>query len=236
MATTAPAELWVAQLPRIGYRAGVALQERIRSRRQRGLIADVLLLLEHDPVYTRGRRAEPTDLPMGEEWYRLQGFEIEDCDRGGRVTYHGPGQLVGYPIMAIGDVHEHVRTIERALIGALAEEDVGAGTRAGLTGVWAGERKIGSIGLHVQRGVTTHGFSLNVDGDLQPWEWIVPCGIEGARMTSILAETGAASMACARKRVAHRFAGAFGRRQRIVTLDRVLGHPEPTRAAQPVPA
>ena len=113
---------------------------------------DVLLLLEHDPVYTRGRRTAAGDLPMGEDWYRAQGFEVEDTDRGGKVTYHGPGQLVGYPIMGITDVVAHVRMIEQAMVAALAEEGVEAGVREGLTGVWAGERKIGSIGLHVQRG------------------------------------------------------------------------------------
>jgi lipoyl(octanoyl) transferase len=215
-------ELWVANLPRTGYATGVALQERIRVGRQEGSVPDVLLLLEHDPVYTRGRRAAAGDLPMGEDWYRAQGIEVEDTDRGGKVTYHGPGQLVGYPIMGITDVVAHVRVMEQAMIAALAEEGVEAGVREGLTGVWAGERKIGSIGLHVQRGVTTHGFSVNVDGDLQPWEWVVPCGIEGARITSILRETGEASMSCFRKRAAYRFAVAFGLRQRIVSLDRVL--------------
>jgi lipoyl(octanoyl) transferase len=215
-------ELWVATLPRTDYATGVALQERIRAGRQHGRVPDVLLLLEHDPVFTRGRRTQAADLPMGEAWYRSQGFDLEDTDRGGRVTYHGPGQLVGYPIMGITDVVEHVRTIERAVIAALAEEGVGAGVREGLTGVWADDRKIGSIGLHVQRGVTTHGFSVNVDGDLQPWEWIVPCGIEGARMTSILKETGNASMSCFRKRASFQFATAFGLRQRLVSLDRIL--------------
>lgn len=220
----------MATLPSTGYSTGVALQRRIRAARQEGLLPDVLLLLEHDPVYTRGRRTQAADLPMGEDWYRSQGFEVEDTDRGGRVTYHGPGQLVGYPIMGITDVVAHVRTIEQAMVTALAEEGVEAGVREGLTGVWAGERKIGSIGLHVQRGITTHGFSVNVDGDLQPWEWIVPCGIEGARATSVLKETGTASMACFRKRIAYRFAEAFELRQRLVSLDRILqacGRPEP---------
>ena len=234
MAPDHPSELWVATLPSTGYATGVALQRRIRAARQEGLLPDVLLLLEHDPVYTRGRRTEAADLPMGEDWYRAQGFEVEDTDRGGRVTYHGPGQLVGYPIMGITDVVVHVRTIEQAMVAALAEEGVGAEVRQGLTGVWAGERKIGSIGLHVQRGITTHGFSVNVDGDLQPWEWIVPCGIEGARVTSIFKETGSASMACFRKRIAYRFAEAFELRQRLVSLDRILqacGRPEPAEVS-----
>ncbi|MBA2763610.1 MAG: lipoyl(octanoyl) transferase LipB [Thermoleophilaceae bacterium] len=215
-------ELWVAQLGVIEYATGVVLQERIRSARQAGDIPDVLLLLEHEPVYTRGRRSAAADLPMGEAWYRSQGIAVSETDRGGKVTYHGPGQLVGYPIMAIGDVHAYVRSIEAALITALAEEGITAGAREGLTGVWVQERKIGSVGLHVQRGITTHGFSVNVDGDLQPWEWIVPCGIENARMTSILRETKNRSMNCFRKRAAYRFAEAFGRRQRLVSLETIL--------------
>src|SRR3954464_2662778 len=119
-------ELWVAQLGRVPYREGVALQEQIRARRQAGEVPDSLLLLEHPPVYTKGRRTEAGDLPMGEDWYRLQGIEVEDSDRGGRVTYHGPGQLVGYPIMEVSDVPAYVHTMERAICDALAEEGVQA--------------------------------------------------------------------------------------------------------------
>jgi lipoate-protein ligase B len=163
---------------------------------------------------------------MGEDWYRMQGVEVEETDRGGQVTYHGPGQLVGYPIMLIGDVLAYVRTMERALIAALADEQVDAEIREGLTGVWAEDRKIGSIGVHVARGVTTHGFAINVDNDLQPFEWIVPCGIENVRMTSLYKETGRLDpMKCFRKRVAWRFADAYGLRQRLVSLERLLGAP-----------
>ena len=198
------------------------MQECLRDARQRDLIPDVLLLLEHPPVYTKGRRAEPADLPMGEQWYRSQGIEVEESDRGGRVTYHGPGQLVGYPIMRVREVPAYVRTMESAITTALADEGIGAEVRGGLTGVWAGEAKIGSIGVHVSRGVTTHGFAVNVDGDLQPFEWIVPCGIDGVRMTSMLKETGRTdAMACFRKRVAWRFAQAFGLRQRLVSAARL---------------
>src|SRR5207253_2363409 len=122
------------------------------------------------------------------------------------------------------DVLEYVRKLERAVIGAFAEEGVEAEIRPGLTGVWVGDRKIGSIGLHVSRGVTMHGFAVNVDCDLQPFEWIVPCGIEGVRMTSLYLATGrTGGMDCFRKRVAWRFAEAFGLRQRVVTLDRLTG-------------
>ena len=224
------AELWVANLGSLPYAEAVELQDRIRAARQAEAIPDALLLLEHDPVYTKGRRSERADLPMGEEWYRAQGIDVAETTRGGRVTYHGPGQLVGYPIVAVGDVVEYVRTIERAVIAALADEGVEASVRAGLTGIWVGERKIGSIGVHVSRGVTMHGFAVNVDCDLQPFEWIVPCGIDGVRMTSLLAETGrTAAMRCFRKRMAWRFAEAMGLRQRIVSVDRLLAR-EPVAA------
>jgi lipoyl(octanoyl) transferase len=219
-------ELWVATAGRVPYAEAVAMQDRIRSRRQAGEIPDALLLLEHPPIYTKGRRSEPGELPMGEDWYRAQGIEVAETSRGGRVTYHGPGQLVGYPIVAVSDVIEYVRTMERALIGALADEGVEAEVRDGLTGVWVGERKIGSIGVHVSRGVTMHGFAINVDNDLQPFEWIVPCGIQNVRMTSLYVETRRLDpMSCFRKRVAWRFAEAFGLRQRLVSVDRLAGVP-----------
>src|SRR3954470_19351759 len=226
----AEAELWVAHLGTLPYRRAVELQEQIRARRQAGEIPDSLLLLEHPPVYTKGRRTEPADLPMGEDWYRLQGIEVEESDRGGRVTFPGPGQLGGYPIMATRDVPMYIKTMEAALIEALAAEGIAAEMREGLTGVWVGERKIGSIGVHVSRGVTTHGFAINVDNDLQPFEWIVPCGIDGVRMTSVYVETRrTGEMRCFRKRIAWRFAEAFGLRQRIVSLERL-------RALHSVPA
>lgn len=185
--------LWICRLPVTPYGEALALQEAVRAGRLAGELPDVLLLLEHEPVYTRGRRSEPGELPFGETWYRERGIEIVATDRGGRLTYHGPGQLVGYPIMAIGDVVAYLRTMETAMIGALHEIGVaGAGVREGLTGVWVEDRKIGSIGVHVSRGITTHGFAINVNNDLEPFSWVVPCGLEGVRMTSVAAELGAA--------------------------------------------
>jgi lipoyl(octanoyl) transferase len=223
-------ELLVCELGLVDYREALALQERVRARRQAGEVGDVLLLLEHPPVYTRGRRTGPGELPMGEEWYRAQGIDVVDVDRGGRVTYHGPGQLVGYPIVRVDDVVAHVRGLERAILAALAESGVTARTRtdegADFTGVWVADRKIASIGVHVQRGVSTHGFAVNVQNDLQPFEWIVPCGLDNVRMTSLLKETGRTEvMGCFRKRVAYRMAEALGLRQRLVGLDRLVGEP-----------
>jgi lipoyl(octanoyl) transferase len=164
---------------------------------------------------------------MGEEWYRGQGIDIVETNRGGKVTYHGPGQLVGYPIVRIDDVVAYVRMLERALVAALAEEGVSARARPedgpDFTGVWVGERKIASIGVHVARGVTTHGFAVNVENDLRAFEWIVPCGLTGVQMTSVVEETGRLSgqMRCLRRQAAWKVAQALGRRQRLVTLQRL---------------
>ena len=210
------AEILVVRCGIVPYEEARQAQLRLQGARQREEIADVLLALEHPPVYTRGRRSTPEELPMGAEWYERQGIEVCDTDRGGRVTYHGPGQLVAYPIVSLrpygDDVHEYVRRLERVMIEALAEHGVVTGPIEGLTGVWTqtagrradngtrrpeigpstpAERKIGSIGVHVSRGVTTHGLAVNVDNDLQPFEWIVPCGIEGVAMTSLARELGA---------------------------------------------
>ena len=152
-------ELWVCNLGRLEYGDAVALQERIRARVQAGELPGVLLLLEHPPVYTRGRRSDAGELPMGEAWYRAQGIDVVQTDRGGKLTYHGPGQLVGYPIMRVGDVPAFVARMERAITDALAETGVQARGRSAdgreYTGVWAGDRKIASIGVHISRGVLT---------------------------------------------------------------------------------
>ena len=210
------AELWVARCGRVGYGPALEAQRALEAARSADEIPDTLLLLEHPPTLTRGRRSDPAELPMGAEWYGMQGIEVTETDRGGRVTYHGPGQLVAYPIVHLGaygdDVVAYVRRLERVIIEALGAHDVGAGVISGLTGVWTrggtepaegataesvagavaqGEiRKIASIGIHVKRGVTTHGLAVNVANDLQPFEWIVPCGIDGCRMTSVLREQG----------------------------------------------
>jgi lipoate-protein ligase B len=217
-------ELWVTQQPwRIPYPMGVEMQEEIRAQVQDGRAGDRLLLLEHEPVYTRGRRTKPEELPMGEDWYLAQGIDICDADRGGAVTYHGPGQLVGYPIMRIDSVREYVATMERAIIAALADAGVEAEVRDGLTGVWAPSGKIASIGVHVSRGVTTHGFAINVDNDLQPFEWVVPCGMAGVQMSSICKETGRdGHMDSFRETMASRFCEAFGREQRVAQFDRFV--------------
>ena len=222
-------DLPVCHLGNVEYRAATELQESLRERRRRDEIGDVLLLLEHAPVYTRGRRTQEGELPMGADWYATQGIDIVDTPRGGRATYHGPGQLVGYAIMRTVDVVEHVRAMERAITTALAEHGIEAHARVDdgpdFTGVWVGERKIASIGVHLSHGITAHGFAVNVDNDLQPFEWIVPCGLQ-AQMTSITRELRTAPhLPCFRKRMAHAFTREHGRRQRLVALPRLLRAP-----------
>jgi lipoyl(octanoyl) transferase len=199
----------VRQLGLVEYREALDLQRRLREQVQDGA-EEVLLLLEHPPVYTLGRRSQPSDLPMGEAWYRAQGIDIAQTDRGGKLTYHGPGQLVGYPIVRVRDVVGFVRTIEDAIIAALATEGIEARCRPteghDFTGVWVADRKIASIGIHVSRGVSMHGFAVNVDNDLQPFEWVVACGLPTVQMTSVTRETGRGDhMAAFRERMAEAF-------------------------------
>jgi lipoyl(octanoyl) transferase len=235
-------ELWVCHLGAVPYREALAVQEQVRARRQANELPDTLLLLEHPPVYTRGRRSADGELPFGEDFYRARGIDIIATDRGGRLTYHGPGQLVGYPIMRIDDVHRYLRTMEDAIVAALAESGVHARSRheegIDYTGVWVDERKIASIGVHVSRGITTHGFAVNVEVDLEPFSWVVACGLPDVTMTSLADElrggrpraaTGSGAgasaceplLACFRKRMAHSFTQAHGRRQHLVSPARL---------------
>jgi lipoyl(octanoyl) transferase len=238
-----PEELWVCHMGLVPYSDGLAIQETLRARRQAGEIPDTLLLLEHPPVYTRGRRSAEAELPFGEDFYRDKGIELLDTDRGGRITYHGPGQLVGYPIMAVTDVVAHLRTIEDAIVTALGDVGIVAHARPedgpDYTGVWVEDRKIASLGVHVSRGISTHGFAVNVVNDLEPFSWVVACGLPDVRMTSIAHELrgpdprhadydSAASapgealrMASFRERVAHSFCSAHSRRQRVVMHERL---------------
>jgi lipoyl(octanoyl) transferase len=227
---TARREIWVCHLGVVGYAEGVAMQEGLRARRQSGELPDVLLLLEHPPTYTVGRRAAAEELPFPREFYAQKGIEVHATDRGGRITYHGPGQLVGYPIMAVDDVIEHLRTMENAIAGALGEVGVEARGRVedgpDYTGVWVQERKIASLGVHVSRGVSTHGFAVNVENDLEPFSWVVACGLPDVQMTSLAAEGSGERLSCFRKRMAYAFCDAHGARQRLVTPAR-LGIDDP---------
>ena len=238
-------EVWTVRAGQVPYQRARAAQKRLESARQAGEVPDLLLLLEHPPVYTKGRRSTPDELPMGEDWYRMQGIEVTETDRGGRVTYHGPGQLVGYPIISLRalsnraasgvadeeaariDVVEYIRRMEQVIIAALADWHVEAELIDGLTGVWTpARRKVASIGIHVNRGITTHGFAINVNNDLQPFEWIVPCGIEACRVTSLTRELGAEQNLYAfATTVRDRFGDAYGRAPVEVEADQLPGRP-----------
>lgn len=189
-----PAELWMCRLGNVPYDEALALQAQVQTRRQTDELPDTLLMLEHPPVYTRGRRSLDGELTLGEDFYRARGIEIVPTNRGGRVTYHAPGQLVGYPIMRVTDIGAHLRTMEAAIVATLAPLGIKARSRCAegidYTGVWVEDRKIASIGVHVSQGVSTHGFAVNVTNDLEPFSWIVPCGLPGVTMTSVERELG----------------------------------------------
>ncbi len=234
-----PNDIWVCQLGTISYREALATQAEVAARRQAKELPDTLLLLEHPAVYTHGRRSQPGELTLGEDFYRARGIDIVPTDRGGRVTYHGPGQLVGYPIMGVTDVVAHLRTIENAIVDALAGEDIAARSRPqdgpDYTGVWVEDRKIASLGVHVSRGVSTHGFAINVDNNLEPFTWVVACGLPGVEMTSIAAELdGGASIERFRARMAASFCRVHHRSPRLVTAQELgidATHPAELAAA-----
>jgi lipoyl(octanoyl) transferase len=232
-------DVWVCHLGLLSYSDGIAIQETLRARRLAGEIPDTLLLLEHPPTYTRGRRARAEELRFPASFYEAKGIELHETDRGGRVTYHGPGQLVGYPIMAVTDVIAHLRSMEQAIVDALAAAGIEAHARPDdgpdYTGVWIEQRKVASLGVHISRGVSTHGFAVNVENDLEPFSWVVACGLPDVRMTSLARETEGAGerLTCFRKRIAHSFCKAHGRRQRIVSPRRLgidTARPAPARA------
>ena len=188
----------IVDLGRRGYAETLELQRRLCAERgspDHGL-EDILLLVEHEPVITLGRTTQPSSLPLTPEAITQRGVGVYEVERGGDVTWHGPGQLVGYPIVDLRrmreDLHWYLRSLEDALMDALESLGIPADRNPGYTGVWTAGRKIASIGVHVKRWVTLHGFALNVVNDLDGFELIVPCGIRQVVMTSVAAELGAA--------------------------------------------
>ena len=185
-------------LGRVGYEAGVELQHRVRQSilDADSDAADTLLLLEHPPTYTVGRNCDRGDVLAAPEWLEQRGIAVAECDRGGRATYHGPGQLVGYPVIDLRpdrrNVRAYVRDLQEVLVRTLAAFGVAAvgGEERERIGVWVGRRKIGSIGIHLRRWVTTHGFALNVCTDLDDFAGILSCGFDAGVMTSIEELTG----------------------------------------------
>jgi lipoyl(octanoyl) transferase len=211
--------LRIEDLGRRRYAEVLELQRDLRRRRIEGeLDEDVLLLVEHPPVITLGRGTRPSSLPIAPAELERRGVEVFEVERGGDVTFHGPGQLVGYPILDLRghrqDLHWYLRSLEDLLIQALGALDIEADRNPGRTGVWTAGRKIASIGIHVKQWVTLHGFALNVTTDLDPFDLIVPCGIRQVVMTSVAAELlradSEALMAEVRGRVVGAFCQVFG--------------------------
>lgn len=183
----------IRRLGLVPYEEAWALQKQLAEARRTGFIPDTLVLLEHPHTYTIGRSGTRDHVYLTDEELAQRGITCLDVDRGGDVTYHGPGQLVGYPIFDLGpqpDVGRYLRTLEGCLIDVLADFGIQAGRLEGYTGVWLGDRKIAAIGVKVSQGITTHGFALNVATDLTLFRHILPCGIPDKGVTSIKAELG----------------------------------------------
>jgi lipoyl(octanoyl) transferase len=208
-------ELWVVTAGRVPYTDALALQREVAAARIAGDIPqDVLLLVEHPPVVTLGRSAKAQNIVCSSAFLASRGVELHEVERGGDVTFHGPGQLVGYPIFDLKrhhkDLHWYLRKVEEALIDAVDDLGIRAERHAGLTGVWTSGRKIASIGVHARDWVTWHGFALNVTTDLSYFDLIVPCGIDGVVMTSLERELGTApEMAAVERAVAAAFGEVF---------------------------
>lgn len=218
-AERAPRELEVRWLGTVDYAEALALQSRRVAQRRTGAVPDLLLLLEHPHVITLGTSSNADHVLVDGEERRRLGIELHEVGRGGDVTYHGPGQLVGYPVLDLKpdrkDLHRYLRDVEEALIRGLADLGVAAGQEKGLTGIWTPAGKIAAIGVRVSTGwITSHGFALNVTTDLDYFRTIVPCGIPGRPVTSLARELGveAVDPVTVRARVAESFAEVFGRR------------------------
>ena len=210
--------LEVERLGRIGYREAMARMEAQAASRMRDEVPDTLLLLEHDPVLTLGRRADVTNILLSQDELQTRGVEVHETGRGGDVTYHGPGQIVGYPVISLAperkDVRRYVHDLEEVMIRTCADYGIEAGRVDGLIGTWVdGARKIGAIGVRLSKWVTSHGFAFNVASDLEAFSMIVPCGITDRGVTSIQRETGRApALNDAMDRVEHHFRAVFGGR------------------------
>jgi lipoyl(octanoyl) transferase len=200
----------VRELGRIAYGAALELQQQLVARRKQGLIPDQLLLLEHSHVITMGRNGHMENVLADDAILSRAGIDFYPTDRGGDVTYHGPGQLVGYPIVDLRDwkrdVGAYVRGVEQAIVETLADYGIEAARIPKLTGVWVGERKIAAIGVHISRWVTSHGFALNVATDLSYFHYIVPCGL-----TKPVTSMGELGVHASLEAVSERLAVHFGR-------------------------
>lgn len=211
-------------LGRVSYDEGLRLQEALVDARRSGLRPDTLLLLEHPPVVTLGRSTDPDHLLLEPAALRARGIDLYEAGRGGDATYHGPGQLVGYPILALSgkrrDAHRYLRDLEEAIIRTAGDFGVKAGRIPSLTGVWAGEHKIAAIGVRLSSGwITSHGFALNVGGELSGFRTIVPCGIRDRGVTSLERLTGRRpGLRAVAERAALRLAQVLGARLEPATV------------------
>jgi len=206
--------LFVLNLGREPYERAWELQHRLVKARQEGRLDDVLILLEHEPVITLGRLADASHILASADELRKAGIAVHRVERGGDVTYHGPGQLVGYPVLSLEKHHlgvsDYMHALEDVLIHTLCDFGVPAHRRAGIIGVWVGEAKIAALGARVERGVTYHGFALNVAPNLEHFALIVPCGLAGTRVTSMQRELGKpVEMQLVRERVTWNFGRVF---------------------------
>jgi lipoate-protein ligase B len=174
---------------RLGFEEALSMQMKICELKKAGFAADVLLLLEHTPVVTLGRSGDWHNLLVSEETLRMRGVSRHHIDRGGDITFHGPGQLVGYPLLKLErheqDVHQYMRNLEEAIICVLREYGIDAGRQEKLTGVWTSSGKICALGVHISRWITRHGLALNVNTDLSYYDLIVPCGLHGKEIASM---------------------------------------------------
>src|ERR1039458_2926979 len=199
----------------VDYAAGLQLQRERVAQRKAGAIPDTLLLLEHPHVYTLGRNARQENMLVSAEWLASRGAQVFHTDRGGDVTYHGPGQLVGYPILDLTrhrrDISWYMRSLEEVFIRTAQDYGIEAGRSAGAAGVWVGNNKLTAMGVHLSRWVTSHGFALNVDTDLRYFEWIVPCGLREKGVTSLAKLLGRpGEMEAVTERVVKHFGALFG--------------------------
>jgi lipoate-protein ligase B len=214
MSSTGRTDALLLQLGRVDYPEALGVQRRVHALRAADEIPDTLILVEHPPVITLGRNAGRENLLVSDDELARRGVELHKSERGGDITFHGPGQLVGYPVFRLESglvgVRRFVELVEESLIGGLERLGVRGERRKGYIGVWTGGSKVASIGVAVSRRVTFHGFALNVSTDLSWFELMNPCGIDGVRMTSVERESGEASLSAARDAVVQGFEASFG--------------------------
>ena len=234
---TSLTQIEVSQLGRTRYAEAWELQRRLFELCQRGVVGDLLLLTEHEPVYTLGKGGDQNHLLASDSELSKDGTEVFRIDRGGDITYHGPGQVVGYPILNLQhyspDIHKYLRNLEEVIIRALAGFDIRSGREEGMTGVWVQGEKIAAIGVKVSKWVTMHGFALNVNTDLRKFDRIIPCGIFHKGVTSMERILGRnIPLADVEAKLKESFSEVFGCKSVAVTPDvlkeRVRSHPQLT--------